>query len=84
MLVIDSLNGIDDIEEFLNSSSDDFGVMGQLICQIRRGAGIIHHPDQPRFVIHTQNCFLELPINNHAVSHDDDVIKNDLVVRVME
>ena len=35
-------------------------------------------------MLHTHDGFLELAVDHHTVSHDDDIIENDFVVRIMQ
>ena len=35
-------------------------------------------------MLHTHDGFLELAVDHHTVSHDDDIIENDLIVGIVQ
>ena len=45
---------------------------------------IVHHTDKSGFMLHAHNSFLELTVNHNTVSDDDNIIKNDFVIYVMQ
>ena len=83
-LVLQTLYAIHNIGKLLNGGSDDFCVAVQCNRQVGGVALVIHDPDQTGLVLHTHDGLLELAVNHHTVSHNDDIIENDFIVRIMQ
>ena len=83
-LVLQAFHAVHDIGELLNGRGDDFCIAVQRHGQIRRVAFIVHHANQARFMFHAHDGFLQLPVNDHSVCDDNHVIKDDLIVSVVQ
>ena len=83
-LIFQILYTIHDIGELLNGSCNDFGVAIQCNRQISRITLVVHHADETGLVLHAHDGFLQLAIHHHAVGHNDDIVKDDFVVSVMQ
>ena len=83
-LIFQVLYTVHDIGELLNGSCNNFGIAIQCNRQISRVTLIVHHADETGLVLHAHDGFLQLAIHHHAVSHNDDVVKDDLVISVMQ
>ena len=83
-LVLEPSHAIDNVWEFLDRGGDDLGVAVERDRQISRIALIVHDTDQASFVFQSHDRFLQLPVYDHAVGHDHDVVKDDLVVRIVQ
>ena len=77
-------NTIHDVREFLNRGCNDLCIAVQGNCKVSGVAFIIHHTDKSGFVLHAHNGFLKLPVNDNTVGDDDDIIKNNFVIRIMQ
>lgn len=83
-LIFQVLYTVHDIGELLNGSCNNFGIAIQCNRQISRVTLIVHHADETGLVLHAHDGFLQLAIHHHAVGHNDDIVKDDFVVRVMQ
>ena len=83
-LTFQPCNAVDDVRKLLNRSSYNLCVSVQRNRKVSRIALIIHHPDQTRFVLHAHNGLLQLTVDHDTVGNDDDIIKDDLVIRIMQ
>ena len=75
---------VHDIRELLDRRRNDLRIMRQFIRQICRCTLIVHHADKSGFMIHPEDGFLQLPVNDHAVGDDDYIIEDDLIIRIMQ
>lgn len=83
-LVLQSGDIVYDIRELLNRSRYNFCIAVQGNRQVRRIALVIHNTDEPCLVLHTHNGLLELSVSDHTVSDDDNVVKYDSVVGIVQ
>lgn len=83
-LAFQPCNAVHDVRELLNRGCNNFCVAVQGTCKVCRVAFIVHHTDKSGFVLHAHNGFLKLPVNDNTVGDDDDIIKNNFVVRIVQ
>ena len=83
-LILQALNAVYDIWELLNRGCDDLRIAVKGDSEIGRVALFVHNTDKPRLMLHTHDRFLKLPVNNNSVGHYDNIVKNDLVVSIVE
>ena len=83
-LIFQPLHAVHDIRKLLDGSGNDFCVTVEGNRQISGITFIVHHPDQPGFMFHAHNGFLELPVHYHTVGNDDDIVEDDLIVGIVE
>ena len=83
-LAFQPCNAVHDVRELLNRGRNNFCVAVQGTCKVGRVAFIVHHTDKSGFVLHAHNGFLKLAVDNNAIGDDDDIIENDLIIRIMQ
>ena len=83
-LVLQISYTINDIWEFLNRCCNNLCVAIQRNRQVRGHTLIIHHTDESRLVFHTHDGFLQLPIYNNSVCNNNNIVKDNLVVGIMQ
>ena len=83
-LAFQPCNAVHDVREFLNRSSNNLRIAVQGNRKVGGVAFIVHHTDKSGFVLHAHNGFLKLPVNDNTVGDDDDIIKNNFVVRIVQ
>ena len=83
-LAFQPCNAVHDVREFLNRSSNNLRIAVQCNRKVGGVAFIVHHTDKSGFVLHAHNGFLKLPVNDNTVGDDDDIIKNNFVVRIVQ
>ena len=83
-LVLQISYTINDIWEFLNRCCNNLCIAIQRNRQVRGHTLIIHHTDESSLVFHTHDGFLQLPIYNNSVCNNNNIIKNDLVIGIMQ
>ena len=75
---------IEAIRKFLNGGSNDLGITFQRDCEVGRGTFIIHYTNQARLMLHPRNRRLKLSVDDYAVGNDNNIIKNNLIVFIMQ
>ena len=83
-LVFQPCNAIHDIREFLDCGGDDFCIAVQCNGKVGGVAFIVHHTDKSGFVLHAHNGLLKLTVNDNTVGDDDDIIKNNFVICIVQ
>ena len=84
MLILQAFDAIDDIRELLNRRSNNLGVTAKRIGKVGRIALVVHNADKAFLVLNTKHCLLQLSVDYYAVSTNDDVIKDNLIVCTMQ
>ena len=83
-LVFQPRNAIHDVWEFLNRSSNNLRIAVQGNCKVGGVAFIVHHTDKSGFVLHAHNGLLKLTVNDNTVGDDDDIIKNNFIICIVQ
>ena len=78
------LHAVHDERELLDGGGDDLRVPVQGNREVGGIALVVHHADQAGLVLHAHDGLLELTVHDHAVRHDDYVVEDDPVVRVVQ
>ena len=84
MLILQTFDAIHDVRELLNRRSNNLGVTAKRIGKVSRIALIIHNANKAFLVLNTKHCLLQLSVDYYAVSTDDDIIKDNLIVCTMQ
>ena len=84
MLILQAFDAIHDIRELLNRRSNNLGVTAKRIGKVSRIALVVHHADKAFLMFNAKHCLLQLSVDYYAVSTDDDVIKDNLVICTMQ
>lgn len=84
MLILQAFDAIHDIRELLNRRCNNLRVTAKRICKVGRIALVIHHADKAFLMLNTKHCLLQLSVDYYAVSTDNDVIKDNLVICTMQ
>ena len=84
MLLLQVMDGVDDIRELLNRRGDDLRIALQGPGQVLRVACIVHDANQASLVFQAPDSVLQLPVDDDAVRDDDDIIEDDVIVGVVE
>ena len=83
-LVFQPCNAVHDIREFLNRGCNDFSIAVQSNRKVSGVAFIVHHTDKSSFVLHAHNSPLELTINHNTIGHDHNIVKNNLIICIVQ
>ena len=70
--------------KFLNSCGYDLRIAVQCNRKVCRITLLVHNTDKTCLVFHTNDSFLELPVNHNTVGNDDYIVKDDLIVGIMQ
>ena len=84
VLILQAFDAIHDIRELLNRRCDNLRVTAKRIGKVSRVALVVHNTDKAFLVLNTKYRLLQLSVDYYAVSTDDDIIKDNLVVCIMQ
>ena len=83
-LFLQAGNAVHDVRELLNCGRYNFRIAVQRNGKIGRIAFIIHDADKPGFMLHAHDGFLKLTVHHDSVGDNHDIVKDDLIVRIMK
>ena len=84
MLILQTFDAIHDVRELLNRRCNNLRVTAKRIGKVGRITLVVHNADKTFLVLNTKHCLLQLSVDYYAVSADNDVIKDNLVVCTMQ
>ena len=84
MLVVNLLDGVDDVEELLYGGGNNLGIAFQCATEVVGRAVVVHHFDKSRFVVNLTNGILQLAVDDNAVGDNDDVVEYLLILQVVQ
>ena len=84
VLIFQAFDAIHDIRELLNRRCNNLRVTAKRIVKVSRIALVVHNTDKAFLMLNTKHCLLQLSVDYYAISTDDDVIKDNLIICTMQ
>ena len=83
-LILKIRHTVHNIWKLLNRRSNDLCIAVQSNGKVSRYTLVIHHTNQTSLMLHAHDGFLKLPIYNNSVCNNNNIVKDNLVVGIMQ